>query len=94
MDITERKLAEDKLRASEERLALALEAVGDGVWDWDIHTGELIVSARFSQLHGFADDEYGRRMENLMSRIHPDDRQRVTDALQNYLGGLSASFSI
>lgn len=94
MDITERKLVEEKLRASEERLAQALEAVGDGVWDWNVQTGELVFSTRFSQLYGFADDEYGRHMEHLMSRIHPDDKQRVMDALQGYLGGQTTCFSI
>lgn len=94
MDITERKLVEERLRASEERLLLALESVGDGVWDWNVQTGELVLSTRFSQLHGYADDEYGRHMEHLLSRIHPDDKQRVMDALQSYLGGQSAGFSI
>lgn len=94
MDISDRKLIEERLRASEERLALALESVGDGVWDWNVQTGELVLSKRFSQLYGFAEDEYGRHMEDLMSRIHPDDKPRVMDALQSYLGGQSASFSI
>lgn len=94
MDITERKLIEERLRASEERLALALESVGDGVWDWNVQTGELVLSKRFGQLYGFAEDEYGRHIEHLMSRIHPDDKQRVMEALQSYLGGQSASFSI
>ena len=94
MDITERTLIEERLRASEERLVLALESVGDGVWDWNVQTGELVVSTGFSQLHGYADDEYGRHMEHLLARIHPDDKQRVMDALQSCLGGQSTSFSI
>lgn len=93
MDITERKQMEQTLRASEERWKLALEAVGDGVWDWNVQTGAAAFSRRFGQLFGFAENEYGNRMDDMNSRIHPDDRPRVVAALQDHLAGKSASFS-
>lgn len=94
VDITERKLGEDRLRASEERLALALESVGDGVWDWNVATGALVLSRRFEQLYGFAENEYGQHMEDWLARIHPDDKPNVLEALHNYLDGQSEGYSM
>jgi PAS domain S-box-containing protein len=56
-DITERRKMEDSIRASEERWKLALDAVGDGVWDWNVQTGDVVFSKRFEQLYGFDDHE-------------------------------------
>lgn len=92
VDITERRQMEEKLRASEERWKLALEAAGDGVWDWNVQTGEVAFSKRFGQLFGFADNEYGHHMEDKTSRIHPDDKPRVIAELQAHLIGNTASY--
>jgi diguanylate cyclase (GGDEF)-like protein/PAS domain S-box-containing protein len=93
-DITERRLAEEQLRASEERWKLALEAAGDGVWDWNVVTGEQVFSRRFEQLYGFANNEYGHHLDDWVSRIHPDDRARVISEHQECLSGKTASIFI
>ncbi|MHB8947936.1 MAG: sensor domain-containing diguanylate cyclase [Rhodoferax sp.] len=90
LDITERRLAEEQLRASEERWKLALEAAGDGVWDWNVVTGEQVFSRRFEQLYGFAENEYGHHLDDWVSRIHPDDRVRVISEHQECLSGKTA----
>ncbi len=41
-DITGRKKIEQALVASEERLSLAMEAANDGLWDWNIVTGQVL----------------------------------------------------
>lgn len=86
-DITERRKMEDRIRASEERWKLALDAVGDGVWDWNVQTGEVVFSKRFEQLYGFSDHEYGHHVEDWSARVHPDDKSRVTADLQAYMSG-------
>lgn len=92
MDVTDRRQMEAQLRASEERWKLALEAAGDGVWDWNVQTGEVVYSKRFGQLFGFADGEYGHYIEDKTTRIHPDDKPRVIADLQAHLSGRSASY--
>jgi PAS domain S-box-containing protein len=85
VDITERW-------RNEERWKLALEAAGDGVWDWNVQTGEVLFSNRFEQLFGFSENEFGRHMEDWNSRIHPDDRPRVMADIQAHLTGKTAIF--
>lgn len=93
VNITERKQSEERLRVSEHRWKLALEAAGDGVWDWNVQTGQVVFSKRFGELFGFAENEYGNHMEDWNSRIHPDDRPRVLADMQAHLSGVTANYS-
>ncbi len=93
IDITERKAAEEALRASEERWKFALEGAGDGVWDRNIRTGEVLYSKRYKAMLGFAEDEVENRREEWEKRIHPEDRPRVLADLQGYLDGDSPSYA-
>lgn len=92
-DITERRRFESKMRASEARWKLALDAAGDGVWAWNVQTGEVTFSSRFAQLLGGTRRDIGRRMEDWTERIHVEDRAGVVAAFQAVLSGRSASFS-
>ena len=93
LDITERKRIEDSLRTAEERCNLALEATGDGVWDWNVQTGEFQVSKRFEQLYGFEEHEYGQRLEDWTARIHPEDKATLMEVLHATLLGKKESYS-
>lgn len=93
VNITERKQSEERLRVNEHRWKLALEAAGDGVWDWNVKTGQVVFSKRFGELFGFAENEYGNHMEDWNSRIHPDDRPRVMADMQAHLSGVTARYS-
>lgn len=92
-DISERRLIEEALRVSEDRWKLALDAAGDGVWDWNVRTGDVMFSPRFAQLYGFEGDEYGSRLEDWSARIHPEDKLRTMVDIQAHLAGKTQSFS-
>jgi diguanylate cyclase (GGDEF)-like protein/PAS domain S-box-containing protein len=83
-----RRRAEESLKASEYRWKFALEGAGDGVWDWNIATGEAFYSRRYKEMLGFTDDEFGARVDECIQRIHPEDAPAVMAALQPCLDGI------
>ena len=89
----ERSRAEAALRASEERWMFALEGGGDGVWDRNIQTGEIVYSRRYKEMLGYAEDEFENRREEWDRRIHAEDKARVMAELQAYLDGKSPEYA-
>lgn len=77
VDITERKQAERALAASERRLALALRASNDGLWDWDLTTDRAFFSARYKGILGYGPDEFPDSYAEFRERVHPDDLERI-----------------
>ncbi|WP_055075987.1 PAS domain-containing protein [Pseudanabaena sp. 'Roaring Creek'] len=81
IDISDRKKSEEALRLSEERLNLALEAAGDGLWDWNIPTGELYLSPQWAEMIGFESNELAADVSVWEQLIHPDDKPWVMQCL-------------
>ncbi len=75
------------LRVSEERLKLALESTEDGLWDWNVATGEVYFSPRWQSMLGFEPGEVEGQVSSWEALVHPDDRGRVTDILTRHLEG-------
>jgi PAS domain S-box-containing protein len=75
------------LKEREERLALVIDGTSDGIWDWNIQTGELYLSPRWKAMLGYAEDELANQFETWECRLHPDDRERARAELQSYLDG-------
>jgi PAS domain S-box-containing protein len=69
------QLATD-LRESEERMTLAAQAAGFGVWAWSIASNQLWGTERWLRLFGFAPDEFVT-FKKVIERIHPDDREMM-----------------
>jgi PAS domain S-box-containing protein len=86
-DVTDRKRSEEALRKSEERLRLAMEATSDGVWDWDIETGEVLRSPGFFSMLGYDSEEFSGRLDEWQRLVHPDDFGPTIEALNDYFNG-------
>lgn len=88
--IQERNSAENKsnaLKQSEERWQFALESGGDGVWDWDIKSGEVFLSERCKTVLDIEVGEDKTSHDDWESTIHPDDLPRLTADLQAHFDG-------
>jgi diguanylate cyclase (GGDEF)-like protein/PAS domain S-box-containing protein len=88
-DITERMRAEQALKRSEERLALAAEGANDGLWEWDLRRQELYVSARWKAMIGLPAEAGTWRPDEWLGRVHPEDIAALKEALEAHLGGKS-----
>ncbi|MDQ1257536.1 MAG: hypothetical protein QG656_2142 [Candidatus Hydrogenedentes bacterium] len=84
-EIAQRELAEQALRKSEERLALALDATSDGLWDWDVTTGAAYFSPRHYTMLGYDPNEFSASFESWASLLHPDDRDKVVARIQEHV---------
>ena len=82
LEATQRLLA-----GTEERWRLALEAVGDGVWDWNADDENVFFSRGWKSMLGFAEDELPNRLDAWESRVHPDDRDAVRADLKRHFAG-------
>lgn len=78
---------EQALRASEERLAMVIQGSNDGIWDWDVTTGQVYFSARWKGMLGYEEHEIEDRIEAWEQLIHPDDRERALRVLDQYHEG-------
>lgn len=82
-----------RLDEASRRLQLANEASSDGLWDWDIDGGELLMSTPLRQQLGLAGSEEITRLTQLWERIHPRDLGRIRTAFRAHLAGRISSFS-
>jgi two-component system, chemotaxis family, CheB/CheR fusion protein len=92
-DITHRKQTEKDLQESKDQLQLALEASGDGLWDWNISTGEVYYSPAWFTMLGYNTDELSLNFETWKNLVYPEDLPWVIDILNSYLQGFTNSFS-
>ena len=92
--VTDRKRAFAELARSEERFRLAIEAVGDGAYDYDVPTGEVRVTDRWLLSLGYPSHENRHTIDFWMSLIHGEDKARVLRELQRHLEGSYGPFRV
>lgn len=81
-----------KLKASNALWKFALEGAGDGVWDWDITNDTAVFSDQYKAMFGFNDTDIESNMEKWQKRIHPDDLESMTKAINDYLTGQTEKY--
>ncbi len=94
-DITEQQRILDALRISNERLKLAIEGSGEGIWDWDIGRDLYTFSDKLKRMLGWSPDSGSADAvkEVLRKRIHPEDLPRIWMALRAYIEGRESAYA-
>ena len=85
-DITEQKESLRRIKDSEQRLQIIIDASGLGNWELNVQTGEVTYSERYLEIMGYSPEDKPTHAE-LVARLHPDDlpgrKEAFTDAFAN-----------
>lgn len=83
-----------QLQESEFRWKFAIEGAGDGVWDWNIQTNKSVYSKRWKEMLGYEEYEISPTHQEWESRIHPEDKALVQNAVKAYFQGEIPIYSV
>jgi PAS domain S-box-containing protein len=84
-EVAEHRRTAEALRENEERLRMALEGTTDGIWDWNLATGQRYFSPRYYAMLGYEPNESPPADEGWQQLIHPDDVETTAKAVQHAL---------
>ncbi len=89
-----RRRAEEELRLSREQFALAIEATNDGLFDWDMITGQAYFSPRYYTMLGYDSGELPASYETWQQLLHPDDLAHAEKIIKQYFDNTIQSHDI
>lgn len=90
-EIVRRRLENEQLT---ERLALAIEGTGLGIWDWDLTTNAVRFDQRYCEMIGLDLDTVDHEFSTWEKRVHPDDMDPAKTAISEYLEGRSSRYEV
>lgn len=85
LDVTANKLREAELKNSEERFSLASQAAQEGIWDWNLVTGELWFSPQWKAQLGYRDEELPNNLDTWGDLVFPEDKAQALTLVDDYL---------
>ena len=80
----QREQAEEALRENEQRFRKALQSTTDIVRDWNIDSGQVDWFGDIDGMLGYGQTEFPRTLEAWEHQLHPDDHDRVIEALSRH----------
>jgi protein-histidine pros-kinase len=83
----EHETVEEEKRIKAERVDLALDSGSDGLWDWNIASGQVYFSPRWKGMLGYQPEELDDRLETWDRLLHPDDALATREQLAAHLAG-------
>ena len=83
--ITEIDRINKALLQNEQQWKFSLESSGDGVWEWNVDTGDTIFTKKWKEMLGYSEDDLANNYEAWVSIIHPEDLKNVLSNLNEYL---------
>jgi len=96
-DITERKKVEDKLKSSEKKLKLAMNAAHAGLWEWNLKTNMVFFDDVALAMVGYTNKDFKDDLTKgswWMDQFHPEDKQRIESTFQKFISGEIDIYSV
>lgn len=84
-DITEKKAIEESLRKTLDQYAILSNATNDAIWDWNLHSGQVVWNKATTTLFGYTEIEEGTDSSWWVDNIHPQDRSRVEREIHRHI---------
>lgn len=82
----------NEMETNQKRFDLVIRGTNDGIWDWYIPSNQVYFSPRWKAMLGYEDHEIRNDFAEFESRLHPDDHDRMMQAVGNYLEGKEQTF--
>lgn len=92
-DITERKLTENNLHETNERLKLMLENTPTAIWDWNLETDVWHTTSKYYTMLGYKPEPGNSDRQIWLSRIHQDDRENVVRKINCVLSSQNLEYT-
>jgi len=89
----ERQRVENALKTSQERFQLVVRGTNDGIWDWNLQNNQVFFSTRWKEMLGYEEDEISDDLDDWATRVHPDDRALVRQAIADHFAQITPFFS-
>lgn len=93
-DTSELNKNKENLLFQKERLEMAIESSGDGVWDWDMKNDTLFFSKTWKQIMGYDEDDRPNMLSSWLNLVHSKDMAMVNEQLKSHLDGKSEFFFV
>jgi diguanylate cyclase (GGDEF)-like protein/PAS domain S-box-containing protein len=90
IEIAQTKLT---LNTSEERFALAMKGTEDGLWDWNVLTGEVFYAPRWKSMLGYKENEIKDKFAEWERLVHPDDLDRALLSIKEFLNNKTKKYA-
>lgn len=94
VDVTGKRSVEEALKRSEETYSRAEAIAHIGSWDWDILAGDLRWTDEIFRIFGQTPQSFGATYDAFLEAIHPDDRDKVIEAVNASVADAAVPYSI
>ena len=84
-DVTKQHEEHEALQRSEERLRLTVMAVQDGLWNWDLCSGQIHLDARCHEMLEYPAQDGSIQFDDWCRWLHPQDSQNVIQLLHRHI---------
>lgn len=74
----------EELKKLNDRYELTLEAVEDGIWDWDVKNGNLYFSKNWARMIGYEVNELTHHIDTFFRLLHPDDHEPLNKIVNEH----------